>query len=351
MRFNINSSNLSSRLIELAGGPEQCGFAHGETLREEIRQSIEIYRPYFGESGEILRNRIENYASVIRTRSPRLAREIEAIAEAANVSAAQVFALNARSELICFSQNPGECTMIAEPRSGLLAQTWDWLSAMEKLWRILAVEPDGGPAYLTITEPGVPAKIGMSSAGFSMGLNFMAGHASLDRLPVHGLLYDALTASDYALAVSRLRSTMPGTSANIVVMSKEGGAGFEYSSGDAVETRIAEEPYAHTNHPTSDPSGEKSRFAPENSFKRYDMVRSKLAGSAHDALDETVLAAWLSYASEESDSICRQPCEVNGSSVETLCTVIMDAKNQRLSIRDGYLPSGRFQKLDPFPLR
>jgi len=137
-----------------------------------------------------LRQRAGIFEQLIRAYAPQQAEEIRGIAEGADLPAAHLFAINARSELVPFTV--AECTALSVPQAGLLGQTWDWCEQLEELVTVLSVTREDGHRLLTVTEPGIVGKIGLCSTGLGVCLNFLSAPRTKDGVPIHNLLREAL---------------------------------------------------------------------------------------------------------------------------------------------------------------
>ena len=137
--------------------------------------------------------------------------------------------------------------------SALLAQNWDFhpdLAAARVVWTI------DEPGLTTFTEAGVVGKIGVSSAGVALAINFLGTDADggLDGVPIHvlarALLEEARTVQD---ARALIESTPVSASVAMTVAGPDadGGVGalaFELWPGGVVEVAPDRGSIAHTNH-------------------------------------------------------------------------------------------------------
>ena len=89
------------------------------------------------------------------------------MAAGAGVPLKALLALNARTEVMA-GVGPTECSVVGA--GGLLAQNWDWHP--ESATVIQIVEHDQG-WFVTLTEAGILAKIGLNDAGLGVCLNLL----------------------------------------------------------------------------------------------------------------------------------------------------------------------------------
>lgn len=167
--------------------------------------------------------------------------ELAGIAAGADVPLRSLMRLQARTELL----GGAECSLIARP--GRLEQTWDWHpDVLSYVW---VVEQPGGRWFATLTEAGMLAKIGLSSAGLCFGLNFLrcSLDGGLDGVPIHVLLRTLLERVDsFDDALSLLVSTRVSASSCITVASADEVAAIELSPAGCRVIRTS--PLLHTNH-------------------------------------------------------------------------------------------------------
>ena len=156
---------------------------------ERIRTSLATYRWLFGEAGwQAARSYAPAVGEALGSVAPHWVDELSRWAEVAGADLDDLLVLNARSEVLSVvrsGQRRGECTVVAEP--GLLAQTWDWFGRQRPAMIVLRA---GG--FLTLTEAGMLAKIGVNRHGLAIGLTYLASSADgvpgARSLPVHAVL-------------------------------------------------------------------------------------------------------------------------------------------------------------------
>jgi isopenicillin-N N-acyltransferase like protein len=167
--------------------------------------------------------------------------EIEGVAAGAGVPVGALLRMQVRTELL----GGPECSLIGEP--GLVRQNWDWHPDVEPL--VWVVEQPGGRWFATLTEAGIVGKIGLSSAGLCVGLNFL--RCSLDGgiggVPIHILLRVLLDRADsLGEALLWLESVRVSASSCITVGTAEEVVAVELSPGGARVIRSRR--VLHTNH-------------------------------------------------------------------------------------------------------
>ena len=128
--------------VKLRGSPRDIGLQHGRELAEPIAACIEVYRAVFGRSEEAVEAAAKHFETVTRNFAPKLAEEIDGIAEGSGQPIYWIYALNARSELV--SMAAPECTAVYLAKAGVLGQTWDWIDRLEDLFVVLEIEHEDG---------------------------------------------------------------------------------------------------------------------------------------------------------------------------------------------------------------
>jgi isopenicillin-N N-acyltransferase-like protein len=329
-------------VIDLRGSPRAVGRGHGETLRAQIAHALGIYSLAIARGEDELRAVGGSVAARVRAFSPELAEEIEGIAEGAGVEPHRIYVLNARSELMAGA--PDGCTAVFAPRPGLLGQNWDWLALLEPLVAVLRIERGDGMRLATLTEPGMVGKIGCSSAGLGVCLNFVYDSGPLDGVPVHVVLRDLLHQPDLAAARARVEAAGGGRAANVLVGSaRDGGFDVTWLGRRRVLTPICDAPFSHTNHVGDDPSTGGPFW--ENSRAR--LARARALEGGVGSLED--LLALLSDRDEDKHPISRAyaPLDlVPGVQVGTVATVAMELAEARLHVRKGPDPATPLQMIE-----
>ncbi|MGZ4500500.1 MAG: C45 family autoproteolytic acyltransferase/hydrolase [Nocardioidaceae bacterium] len=217
--------------------PYDRGYELGERLHAEVAATAAAYRRLFAVRavGPFDVDLWSERAWVtIQRLAPAAAEEIAGIAEGARRPVREIAAVNARTELLAVANPTGvdECsTVVALPpgRPPVAVQTWDWYDAMADNWLHWTIPHPDGRVVETVTEVGMLAKIGVSSAGVGVLLN-MLHHASDvvdgdvdddDRLgyPVHlrsRRILDEARDVDDAVAIATTGPTSASTSLTVL---------------------------------------------------------------------------------------------------------------------------------------
>jgi len=328
-------------LLKLRGSPWEIGYSHGEALADEIAISIEIYKEIFSLSEPALAKAALAFKKLVCEYAPELGKEIEAIAVGSGQSQELIYALNARSELMSIAVP--ECTSVYFPETGVIGQTWDWIDLFEDLYVVLNIEQENGHKLLTVTEPGIVGKIGLSSAGIGVCLNFLGSPDLLNGLPIHIILRRMLEAKSLAEAKTLALEAADkngSKSGNILVGSAaSGGFDIEYAIEKCAFKEVNDVGFVHTNHTLildMDPGllGDNSRA---RLARADDLIVCSIGRSTVD------LKAILSDTFDAKNEICASYVDVGGINVGTVSTIVMDLNEGVMEVRKGSDPTGDFQ--------
>ena len=187
-------------MIELEGTNEERGFQHGSVLKDRVNATWTWYNAFFTGLSEDtltedrLREFGDHFAKEIYNFDPQYCNEIEAIAKGSGLEAWKIYCINSRTEIMYTLKRevarkrrvamtpatemeqeelPSECTSVYNAKFAVLAQNWDWCSDLEKLIVRTKVTREDGHTYISLHEPGMLGKIGVSSAGVGCLLNAM----------------------------------------------------------------------------------------------------------------------------------------------------------------------------------
>ena len=335
---NPQSGNGFAHLV-VAGSPRERGLAYGIGLADRIRQLVAFYRVVFAQPATQVAALADGFRTAIRAFAPDYATEIEAIAEGAGMDPLDVYALNARTEIMALA--PPECTAVWFRKTRLLAQNWDFAPALEPLAVILTVVPDHGPRFTMLTEPGIIGKIGLNEAGVGVCLNLLTTPGTPSGVPIHVLLRSVLDSPSLADARRTLAIAGPGTSSNLLAADAAGQCfDLEYRSPQVLELPCDGDSVVHTNHYLAGPATTPA-LPRQSTHVRFDTACACAARAPQQSLPDMV--ALLSDQSDTRWPICRPyPEGRQAKRVGTVATMIMDLQARRLLVRRGPHPAGPF---------
>ena len=372
------------------------GRLHGQAVRAQAHHSRSTYARLFAHCGidwATACQRALAYRPVIEALDPTLMREIEGLAQGCGLELAEVLALNCRTEILPPgflgaapleahqalqanraaglpdwlhehpldpAVNEGECTaMVVSPEASAtgqswLAQNWDWLGRQRQALVLLETGNAQGTRFITLTEGGMLAKIGMNQHGFALGLNILRSHDDGLRpgVPVHVLLRHLLGCPSLAAVrqeLDRIGRTLGfGAASNIPCADASGDvACFEVAPAGWAELRPSGGVAVHTNHFVCDsllgaqaPMGQTLSSQP-----RLDTARQH---ADQAPLDLHKLQAFLRDESDGHLSICRSPDPAlpPEGRVESVAGIVMNPATREIWIAPDVPSRCAFERID-----
>ena len=361
-------------VISTKGKPFARGQQYGAQARQLIRRNVEIYFDMWATLWNAHRPTIlkksKELAAVIGEYDAEIFEELEGIARGADLSLAEIVALNSRYE-INFSFGLGQdnvmegCTsVIALPsvtRSGhtLIGQNWDWLPRFQKLNIILQEERDSGPNVVTQTEAGILAHRGMNSAGLGVCFNGLASSRDTfgKSVPFLVMMRAILNAENYTRslqAVMRANCTLSGNYA--IAARGEEAIDLEVSPVDVGCVYPEDGILTHSNHFLAlanrpDMNDILKRAYPDTLY-RYHRARTLIAAD-RGHIDVGSFRRVFSDHFSFPESLCRHPDpEAEGiKQWATLFSMIMDLDVPALYIAEGFPCQNEYYKISPSILR
>ena len=354
-------------LIDANGPARERGRIHGARAKARVARSVATYARLFAYCGidwSEAKRRGRAYRDAIGALKGELIEEIEGIAEGSERQVDEILALNARTEILppSFPGEPhpgwrdvdsanrasgvpdwGECTALAVPPRAsstggtLLAQNWDWLGAQRDALILLRVQQAQGPAYLTLTEAGMLAKIGFNAHGFGVCLNILRSSADGRTIgtPVHPLLRAMLDCRDVDEATEMAGKLAFGASSNVLCADAGGdAANLEFSPAGLHVLRGAGGTLCHTNHFLS-PTGEQGQSALAPSLSSVPrLARARALAESRAGIGVAELQQILRDESDGPLSICRHPDRSlpEEARVESVASVIMELSARRMHV-------------------
>jgi len=350
-------------VIAVEGGPAECGGAYGSAAAELIGDNLEVYRRRFAVQAGLDRAEVRRagagFRQVTMQRVPRIAAALDAVAEGAGVSVEEVYALNARTELL-YGATPTECTSLGilnrwtESGSTVLAQNWDWYPEQRPYTLLLATRDERGFVVATLAEAGMLAKTGLNSAGLGLCLNMLR----CDRdgrpggLPYHVLLRAVLETDNLALALRAVCQSPRSASINLVLgQSYPGWGGGEIIDVEAVPGDVAvlhpvDAVIVHANHLVSNlPVWDRGKDRGGSSYFRGARA-ARLLGlvAAEQKVTWDDLARLLADHASYPHAICRHvdPLDAEDDRLESIHSVLLDLDERRMAVAAGPPCRGRY---------
>ena len=295
--------------------PRERGEAFGRANAAAVQHTVATYKKMFAAA------HVEVPATIA---IPEPANdEIEAIAAGADVDAHDLRAVNARTEILA-GAGPTECSVTGA--GGLLAQNWDWhpdLAASTVVW--IVREPDGS-WFVTLTEAGILAKIGLNDAGLGVCLNLLRSTADggVTGTPIHVLLREVLTSCrTLDEAITHLTSASVSASSAVTVAAPGDVASVELSPNGANVIRGSVG--AHTNHFLEPPPNAEDAIDSPSTRPRLERIRTL-----------PLLDALRSHDGHPK-GICRHldPAEPWVDQSVTIASVVMNLAKRRFHVAAG----------------
>jgi isopenicillin-N N-acyltransferase-like protein len=370
-------NDLPVPLITVSGTPAECGAGYGAAGAERIRANLDLYRRRFRDEAGLGASEVraagQRFRKVTAALHPRIATMLDGVAEGAGEPVEDVYAPNARTELLYdaavtaararqrHTGRDGGCTAIGvlgtHTAAGhlLLAQNWDWHPDQRDAMVLLATRDERGHGVLTLAEAGMLAKAGMNTGGVGVCVNMLG----CDRdglptgggepgLPYHVLLRAALEADSLTWALRAVCRSPRSASINLLIgqASHEPGVpsggeliDLELVPGDVGWLHPVDGVLTHANHlETSLPVYDTIKDAGGSSLFRSARARRLIAPAAAEGkVSEDDLAAVLHDHASFPLSICRHvderdtPADVS----ESVYSVIFDLDEGRFGLAAG----------------
>jgi isopenicillin-N N-acyltransferase like protein len=367
--------------IRVEGTHYERGRQYGAQARAQVHLSVQAYQRVFahyaGWDWPSVRRAAAAFEAPIAAFRPAYLDEMRGIADGAGLDAADVLAINVRTEVMYAAKArqaplaararelPAECSAFAvvpAPRAAggqaatLIGQNWDWLLHSAQTLIVLEARPDDGPAFVTVVEAGLLAKVGLNAAGLGLVTNALVTDADTGApgLPYHVLLRAILDCATVTEALGVLQAGMRSSSANYLIAHASGAAlDVEAAPGDF--TRLYPQfpghgLLLHTNHflsPRLHPV-DVSLWAMPSSAVRLQRLRAGATGCAAGSGTLDGFRALLADHADYPHSICYHP-DPRDHPLEqgaTIASVLMDLTARRLWLAPGNPCQAPYSELD-----
>ncbi len=177
-------------VLDLAGTPGQIGAAHGEALRDRVRDHAERFLDWVLSTAAVrlteqeLWDRWAPQVAVNRRLAPDLVEEMQGIARGAAVPFERVFLLNSLLDAHSFrfldlaAAYAGCSTFAVAAEAGtgksLIGQTYDMPAFHQDYLALLRLRPAAGPRQLVFTFAGIVGAAGLNEAGIALNINYLS---------------------------------------------------------------------------------------------------------------------------------------------------------------------------------
>lgn len=344
-------------IVVVEGTPSECGAAYGSAVADLITANTAVYLERFRTRMGLDRAAVRRAGSEFRTvtldHQPRIGAMLDGVAEGSGVAVEEIYALNARTELLYGTRSTTECTSLGvldtHTDSGhtVLAQNWDWHPAQRPYTLLLATRDERGFGVVTLAEAGMLAKTGLNSAGLGVVVNMLGcdrdGRAG--GVPYHVVLRAVLEAPTLTDAIRVACAAPRSASINLLI-----GQGYPEVEGEIIDLELVpgdvgflhptDGVITHANHLESVIPGVHDTLHDlgGSSFFRGARSRRMLArAAAGGKVTNDDLAGILADHASYPHAICRHeaPGVPEEERSESMYSVILDLDDRSLSVAPG----------------
>lgn len=351
--------------VRVRGTAYERGVQYGEQAASRVRRSVDAYGNVFRRWAELdwpaVRHAASAYLPAVSAivGGERYLDEMRGIARGSGVGFEDILAINFRTEVMFSAKArladasaslPAECTAVAVLPSAsadghtLAAQNWDWLVHAYETLVVLEVDQEEGPRFVSLVEAGLLAKFGMNAAGIGVLTNALV--CEHDRgeplIPYHVMLRSLHDATSISDALSRLQAVRRASSANYLIVHRDGLAvDVEAMPGD-FSRLLLEQPddglLSHTNHYLSArfPARDVGLWLMPDSPFRLQSLRAFL-NQRRGRLDAESIQQGLSLHDNHPLGVCSHPVAGldEGEREATIVSAVMDLDTRCMWIADG----------------
>lgn len=343
-------------LVVVSGTPGECGAGYGAAAAAQIHGNLAAYRHRFAARAGLdiatVRRAGAGFRRTTVELAPRISAMLDGVAEGAGAPVEEIYALNARTELL-YGAMPTECTSVGvlnrytESGHTLLGQNWDWHPAQRPYTLLLATRDERDFGVVTLAEAGMLAKAGLNSAGLGVCVNMLG----CDRdgqpggLPYHVLLRAVLESDDLGLALRVVCESPRSASVNLILGQACGDWGggeivdLELVPGDMGVLHPVDGLIAHANHlETPLPVRDALKDLGGSTYFRGARARRLLGLVAGERkVAQADLAMLFADHAGFPHSICRHadPRDSEDELSESMYSVLLDLDERRLAIAAG----------------
>ena len=333
--------------IEVRGSAREMGRQIGEAARDQVRGfsavALERVRRTVRVTSEQAARIAHDSVSRARDYAPHMVEELEGVAESSGVSLQDLMLLQVRNQL--HAANRSGCTSFAvapeanAAGASIAAQNWDNDPAWDPFTVVLTRRPDNAPDFMSVTQAGLVAYIGLNDRGIGCCLNTLPAPSRAEGVPHYFTLrgiYEAESLDGAVHAVDRAERAIP---ASIMMTTPQGPANLEVTldgvrvltddDGDGVIT--------HTNHCLHPDLLAINDDFPELIESRPRKARvDRLLTEAGRPVTIEAMKAVLADHDRHPRSICRHPNDDPGvGEWRTVLSVIIEADRGRMHLTRG----------------
>jgi len=236
----VTASGL--RVVRVEGDATARGRRAGEALGDLVARSLDFYREYLGDRAA----EIEPFRRAAKRALPEHVAWLDAFAAGAEVSPAELFAVNALEELEQLA--PVErCSTFAALGDGctLLGHNEMWLEGDRGNVAVLVERPSDGPAIASPTIACCLPAVGLNAHRLAFGVDSLTAsdeRVGVPRVFVSRHMLDAASRDD-----AERRASLPGRAGGYAYVAAAPGEAFAIET-TATRAATLEGPRPHTNH-------------------------------------------------------------------------------------------------------
>ena len=321
------------RVVKLTGSPYEMGWEHGKRFHDEIHmfteERVRLSQELEWTGRSLARAAVialaETCVAEHQAYAPDLMEELQGIADATNLSLAEMVINNGFTDFIDVVYNLGDITvpavapalvsdnctafMVPESRSAtgkaFFGQTWDMHASATPYAILIHGMPDDAPEFLTFTVTGCVGMIGMNSAGITVGVNNLMATDGQIGVTWPFVVRKILQQADIEAALECLTGAKLAGAHNYMLMDGKGrGYEVEAMSTTHYVHELAEETISHTNHcliqQNLDVARERPPASQDSSTNRLRRARELLANDGITVDD-------LMALTRDEVAICTRP--------------------------------------------
>lgn len=255
-------------VIDISDSPRARGRAHGESLRELVRDHVERFDQWAssaaGEPPADFRSALVTRTGFVRTAAsycPELLDETRGIADGAGITFEEAMCLQLMDESWWVARRrratlAHRCSSIgvhlSDGRGSVIAQNMDLPHHMDGLQMVLRMQGrNDEPDVAVLSAAGMIALNGMNASGVAVSCNSLTQlECNADGLPVSFMIRSLLACESGETVAARLREWPHATALNYMVGDPDRIIDLECSAGATAEVApSAAGLLLHTNHP------------------------------------------------------------------------------------------------------
>lgn len=332
------------RHIDVSGSHLEIGQQIGEYLREELHGFVATSWDRIAETLKLRRETILNVihqsTQFVRSWAPDLLDELSGAAQSSGLSFDDLMFLQIRNQLT--ADMDSGCTSFSlrneQQQISLVGQNWDNDPSLDPFTVVLTRRPVGKPAFMTVTQAGLIAYIGMSEAGMAACLNSLPAPSRAAGVPHYFTLRRAFEGRTLNHAITVIADATRAIPANIMLSTPDGPANLEVTIDTVNVLKPAtDEVLLHTNHCLHPNLASINGTFPELIQSRPRLERmSELLQSGVFCASIDVLKSALRDHSGFPRSICRHLNEDPGHGYwKTVFSVIMSVEAGEMYVARG----------------